>query len=183
MSIVAIISSPRKKGNTSTIVNAMVEGAKENGKDVKVYHLNSLTSAKGCQACMACKSSVGCAVKDDQNEILKAIRDAEGVILSTPCYFGEANGQFRLLQDRFYNFIGPDFVPNIAAGKKLAVVVSCGGGADAARAMADKIEGTMAGMLKFVPIGKMVLTGANPPDTASKNAAVLEEAKSIGKKF
>ncbi|MDR3074912.1 MAG: NAD(P)H-dependent oxidoreductase, partial [Candidatus Methanoplasma sp.] len=111
------------------------------------------------------------------------LRDAEGVIISTPCYFGEANGQFRLLQDRFYSFIGPDFVPNIGSGKKLATVVSCGGGADGAKAMADKVEGIMAGMLKFEPVGKIVLTGANPPDTASKNSSVLAEAKAIGKKL
>ncbi|MCL2033060.1 MAG: flavodoxin family protein [Methanomassiliicoccaceae archaeon] len=161
----------------------MVEGAKENGKEVKTYNLNSLSNAKGCQACMGCKSSGACVIHDDHAEILKAMRDAEGVILSTPTYFGEANGQFRLFQDRFYSFLGPDFVPNIGSGKKLAVVVSCGGGADGAKAMADKIEGSMAGMFKFVPVGKIVLTGANPPDTASKNAAILEEAKAIGKKF
>ncbi|MDR0309242.1 MAG: flavodoxin family protein [Candidatus Methanoplasma sp.] len=183
MSIVAIISSPRGKGNTNTIVQAMVNGAKENGKDVKIYNLNSLSNAKGCQACMACKKAVGCAVKDDHAEILKAIRDAEGLIISTPTYFGEACGQFRLLQDRFYSFIGPDFVPNIGGGKKLATVVSCGGGADGAKAMADKIEGAMVGMLKFVPVGKIVFTGANPPDTASKDKTVLDEAKAIGKKF
>ena len=183
MTIVAIVASPRKKGNTCTIIKAMTEGVKENGKDVKVYHLNSLSNAKGCQACMGCKSSGACVVKDDHADILKAIRDAEGVILSTPTYFGEAAGQFRLLQDRFYSFLNADFSANIAPGKKLAVVVSCGGGADGARAMADKVEGAMAGMFKFAPIGKIVLTGANPPDTASKNSAVLAEAKAIGKKF
>jgi multimeric flavodoxin WrbA len=183
MSIVAIISSPRKKGNTSTIVQAMAEGAKENGKDVKVYYLNSLSDTKGCQACMACKSSVGCAVKDDHAEILKAIRDAEGVIMSTPTYFGEACGQFRLLQDRFYSFIGGDFASNLPPGKKLAIVVSCGSGVDSAKAMADKIEGVMTGRFKFESVGKIFLTNANPPDTASKNSAVLAEAKAIGKKL
>ena len=183
MTIVAIIASPRKKGNTCTIVKAMIDGAKENGKDIEVYNLNSLSNAKGCQACMGCKSSGACVLKDDHADILKAMRGAEGVILSTPTYFGEANGQFRLLQDRFYSFLNADFSANIAPGKKLAVVVSCGGGADGAKALADKIEGAMAGMLKFVPIGKIVFTGANPPDTASKNSAVLAEAKAVGKKF
>jgi len=32
MSIVAVISSPRKNGNTEAIVGSMIEGAKENGK-------------------------------------------------------------------------------------------------------------------------------------------------------
>jgi len=184
MSIVAIVASPRKKGNTDTIVDAMVSEAKKNGKDVKMYHLNTLSNVKGCQACMACKKSGGaCSVKDDQSAILEEIRKAEGLILSTPVYFGEACGQFRMLQDRFYSFINADFSPNIAPGKKLAVVISCGGGADGAKALADKIEGAAVGMFKFVPVGKIVFTGANPPDMASKNSAILEEARAIGKKF
>jgi len=183
MTIVAIIASPRKNGNTNTIVEAMAEGAKNNGKDVKKFYLNSLSNAKGCQACMACKKSGSCIQKDDHAEILNAIRDAEGLILSTPNYFGEANGQFRLLQDRFYSFINADFSSNVAPGKKLAVVVSCGGGAEGAKVLADKIEGTMAKYFKFEPIGKIVFTGANAPDTASKDNAVLEEAKATGKKF
>jgi multimeric flavodoxin WrbA len=165
------------------MVRAMVEGIKENGKEVEVYRLNALPDAKGCQACMGCKSAGHCIQKDDHTVILKAIRDAEGLILSTPTYFGEANGQFRLFQDRFYSFLGPNFVPNIEGGKKLAVVVSCGGGVDDARAMADKLEGSMVNFFKFVPVGKIVLTGARAPDTAANNKAILEEAKAIGKKF
>jgi multimeric flavodoxin WrbA len=183
MSIVAIVASPRKSGNSSTIVQAMKKGAKENGKDVKIYCLNSLSNAKGCQACMACKAKVGCVTKDDHAEILSAMREAEGIILSTPTYFGEADGRFRLLQDRFYSFIGPNFVPNIDPGKKLAVVVSCGGGADGARALADKIEGSMVNFFKCEPVGKIVFTGGNAPDEASKNQAILDEAVAIGKKF
>ena len=183
MSIVAIIASPRKNGNTNTIVEAIIKEVKDNGKEVKTYHLNTLSNAKGCQACMACKKSGSCVQKDDHAEILNAIRDAEGLVLSTPNYFGEANGQFRLLQDRFYSFINADFSSNVAPGKKLAVVVSCGGGAEGAKVLADKIEGTMVKYFKFEPIGKIVFTGANAPDTASKNDAVLEEAKAIGKKL
>jgi multimeric flavodoxin WrbA len=182
MSIVAIVSSPRKKGNTSTVVEAMAAGAKSNGKDVKIYHLNTLSNVKGCQACMACKRSVGCTIKDDQAEILKAIREAEGIILSTPLYFGESCGQFRLLHDRFYSFIGADSKANIAPGKKLAVVVSCGGGVDAAKAVAEKIEKSSVSYFKCEPVGRIIVAG-NDPDTASKDDAMLEEARAIGKKL
>jgi len=182
MAIVAIIASPRK-GNSNAIAEAMAEAAKTNGKEVKFYYLNKLSNAKGCQACNACKAKVGCVTKDDNGEILKAIRDAEGLILTTPCYFGEANGQFRLLQDRFYSFLEANFASNIAPGKKLAVVVSCGGGVDAAKALADKIEGSMVKYFQFESVGKMVFTGGHPPDAASKDSKVMDEAKAIGKKL
>ncbi|AIZ56584.1 iron-sulfur flavoprotein [Candidatus Methanoplasma termitum] len=182
MSIVAIVASPRK-GNSNAIVGAMTDAAKKNGKDVKIYYLNKLSNAKGCQACMGCKKSVGCVVKDDHAEILNEMRKAEGVILSTPDYFGEACGQFRLFQDRFYSFLGAGMASNIDPGKKLAVVVSCGGGVDGAKALADKLEKSMVNYFKFVSVGKMVFTGGNAPDEASKNKAILDEAAAIGKKL
>ena len=180
--IVAIVASPRKNGNSDTIVGAMVESAKNNGKEVKVYHLNTLTNAKGCQACMACKKQVGCIQKDDNAQILKDIREAEGIILSTPTYFGEAIGQFRLLQDRFYSFLDGTMKSNLAPGKKVAVVVSCGGGVPAANAIAEKLEKGMVNYFQCVPVGKIISAG-NAPDEASKNKALLEEAAAIGKKL
>jgi multimeric flavodoxin WrbA len=183
MSIVAIVSSPKKGGNTDKIVGSIVEGAKENGKDVKVYHLNQLKGAIGCQACFACKKTGYCIQKDDLAEILTAIRESEGIVLSTPVYFGEACAQLRLLLDRFFGYMGADFAPNIAPGKKVATIVTCGGGVDAANALAAKIEGTMAGAFKFEPIGKIVFADGNSPDALSKDTNVLAEAKAIGKKF
>jgi len=182
MAIVAIKSSPRKSGNSEALVNAMIEGARANGKEVIEFRLNGMGNAKGCQACMACKRSVGCITKDDNGKILEAIRDSEGVILSSPCYFGEVNGQFKLLEDRFYSFINADFSPNIAPGKKVAVVVTCGGGYDGAKAMADKLEGTMSGMLGFVPVGKIV-AAFSPTESAADNANLIAEAKAIGNKL
>jgi Multimeric flavodoxin WrbA len=183
VTIVAIISSPRKGANSETIVKAVIEGAKANGKDVKEFYLNSMTNAKGCQACMGCKKTGSCIIKDDNAEVLKAIREAEGVIISSPLYFSEAAGQFRLLQDRFYSFMGLDFAPNIAPGKKLVTVVTCGSGAENASLLADKMEGVMAGAFKFIPIGKIVASNCGAPDVAKNDSKVIEEAKSIGKKF
>ena len=78
MTIVAVISSPERGGNTDTVVNAIARSAQENGKDVKVFYLNPMTSRKGCQACFACKSKGKCVQNDDLTPVLDAIRDAEG---------------------------------------------------------------------------------------------------------
>ena len=183
MTIVAIISSPRKGGNSDTIVKSVIDGAKANGKDVKEFRLNGMSNAKGCQACMACKKSVGCVTRDDFAEILEAIRNAEGLIVSSPCYFGDMDGRMKLLWDRFFSFLNGDFSSNVESGKKLVTVVTCGGGLDDANKMADKMEGTLAGMVGFSPIGKIVLPGGNAPNAAASNTDVLTEAKNIGGKF
>jgi len=108
MSTVVIIGSPRK-GNSETIALAMAEGAKENGNAIKTYYLNKMKNVKGCQSCYGCKKTGKCVVKDDQSEILEALRDADSIILSTPTYFGQPSAQYRMLEDRFFGFLNGDF--------------------------------------------------------------------------
>jgi multimeric flavodoxin WrbA len=162
---------------------AAAEGARENGGSVKVFHLNRMKNVKGCQACMVCKTAGRCVLKDDLTEVLDTIRDGEGAIISTPLYFGEACGQFRLLQDRFFSFIGEGFKPNIAGGKKLATIVTCGSGKDSGAALADKLEGVMAHLLGFSPVGKMVFSGGDSPSAAAGDRDAVAAAKSLGEKF
>lgn len=177
----AVISSPRKGGNCDTVVNAIADSAKENGKDVKIFYLNPMTDRKGCQGCNGCKKAGRCVAKDDLTPVLDAIRDSESVVLSSPVYFGEACGQYRLLEDRFYSFINGDFSPNISTGKKVAIVTSCGSAG--AQELADRLEGVMVNYLKFNSVGKIVITGGNSPDTAKNNKDIMSKAKEIGKKI
>ena len=170
MSIVAIISSPEKNGNTEAVVNKIAETAKAKGQDVQTFYLNPMANRKGCQACFGCKAKGRCVQKDDLTPVLDAIREADGMILSTPVYFGEACGQYRLLEDRFFGFLDGSFGLNMPAGKKVAVVVAAGtGGADA--------------LFKCECIGKITFNTANNKSFAAGNADLMAQAEAIGKKF
>jgi len=179
--IVAIISSPRKGANSETIVNAMADAAKGKGHDVKIFNVAELKDRRGCIACMGCKKAGKCVLKDELTPILEAIREADGVILSTAVYFGQSTGQYRLLEDRFFSFIDQTFTPNIAPDKKLSVVVTAGSaGADE---LASQITGRMVSLFKFEPIGNVTMTGGNPPHVAEQNKELLAKAAEIGSKF
>lgn len=181
MSIVAIITSPRKGGNSAAIVNAIAESAKENGKDVKIFDINPIADRKGCQACMGCKKAGHCVVKDGLTPVIDAIREADGLILSTPVYFNEACGQYRLVEDRFFSFLNGDFSLNIKPGKKVAIVTTAG--SDESISVADRLEKTMTRGFKCECIGKIALTGGNSPGAAAGNAEILARAKALGAKF
>ena len=181
MTIVAVISTPEKNGNTEAVVNKIAESAKANGQDVKTFYLNPMTNRKGCQACFGCKAKGRCVQNDDLTPVLDAIREADGIILSTPVYFGEACGQYRLLEDRFFGFLDGSFNLNMPAGKKVAVVVAAGtAGADK---LADKIEGVMTGFFKCQSVGKIAFATGNNKAFAAGNADIMAQAEAIGKKF
>ena len=181
--IVMVIGSPRKNSNSELIADKIAEGAKANGYEIVKYKINDMANARGCQGCGGCKKSGTCVQKDDIKPMLEDIKASAGVILATPTYFGQPTAQFRLAEDRFFSFIDANFAPFIESGKKCAVVVTCGGGYDGAKAMADQIEGMMAGFFKFQPVGKIVEQGAMAPGCVAEKKALLDEALAIGKKF
>ena len=181
MGIVAVVSSPEKNGNTDAVVNRIAESARANGKDVQVFYLNPMGNRKGCQACFACKAKGRCVQKDDLTPVLDAIREAEGIILSTPVYFGEACGQYRLLEDRFFSFLDGTFALNISEGKKVAIVTAAG--SEGADKLADKIEGVMVNYFKCQSVGKIAFSTGNDKGYAAANTDIMAQADAIGKRF
>lgn len=182
--IVAIIASPRKSGNCVSIVDKMAEVAKAAGNDVEVFSVNML-DYKGCQACMGCKKAgQGCIRKDGLTPVLEAIKACDGIILATPDYFGQAVSQYRMLEDRFYGYVGAGpngFVCNIPEGKKVATVVTSGSGAGAEN-IAATIKNVLGGFLKCDVVGNIdYREGPNGP--AKDNADVMEEAVALAKKL
>jgi multimeric flavodoxin WrbA len=178
--IVAVVSSPRKDANSETIVKAMVAAAKGKGHDVQVFNVAALKDRRGCIACMGCKKAGRCVLKDEITPVIDAIRDADGVILSTAVYFGQPTGQYRLLEDRFFSFIDGSFTPNITP-KKLAVVVTAGSAG--AQELADQIMGRMVSFFKFEPLGTVTMANGNPPHAAEQNPELLAKAAELGSKF
>ena len=179
---VVILGSPRK-GNSEAIAMAMANEAKAKGNTIKEYRINSLKNAKGCQSCYGCKKAGKCVVKDDIGEILDEIRAADSVIFATPIYFGQPSAQFRLVQDRFFGYLNGDFTSNLPAGKKAAIVVTCGSGLEGAEATAAQLEGMAANFFKMNVVGKIVKGAMMAPNAAAENADIMAEAKAIGQKL
>ena len=80
MKIFAVNGSPRKKGNTATVLEHFLEGARSAGADTELVHLYDLR-ASGCRSCFACKLRGGasyghCALKDDLTPVLAALEKA-----------------------------------------------------------------------------------------------------------
>lgn len=101
--VIAINGSPRKRGNTATILEKALEGAGE-AAETKLVHLYDLQYS-GCRSCFACKRKDGksygkCAVHDDLQPLLQQIEEADALILGSPIYLGMATGQMRAFMER-----------------------------------------------------------------------------------
>lgn len=101
--IVAINASPRAKWNTAQLVRAAAEGAADAGAEVEVIDLYSLDAFMGCRSCFACMTEKfygTCTYKDGLSDTLAKLREADGIILGSPNYFGRPTAGFRALYER-----------------------------------------------------------------------------------
>lgn len=177
MKIVALLSSPRKRGNSELLVEEVLKGIE--GATVKKHHLNQL-SIKGCQACLGCKEKENCVIKDDATEILEDIKEADAVIFATPVYMWQMTGQLKTLVDRLYSFMNPDFSSKLTPGKKVLWVVTQGNPDESLFMPYFENAGQM---LKIVGLGdyQILLAGGLREAGAVKNdQAVLDKAKTMG---
>lgn len=131
MELVAILGSPRKSGNSTTIATRLLETAKNLGAETQTFMLNQLMY-RGCQACYACKTkSDKCILVDDLTPVLEAVREAEVVVLATPTYYGDITGQLKLFIDRTFSYLTPEFRTSsnksrLPAGKTLVFIQTQG---------------------------------------------------------
>jgi len=179
--IIAIISSPRTGCNSETVSRAIAEGAEENGNNVRFVHLKDL-DLNPCEACNYCKSHDRCIRKDGIAELIDDIRKCDGLILSSPLYFGQVCAQYRVFEDRLYSAIGPKG-SNIPPGIKVISVVSCGSDTDIAQRQADYMNFVFKKYFNAVPTGTIISKDLGDKDAASKDEILLYQAKELGKKF
>ena len=179
--IVAIVASPRAKGQGAAIVSKMADVAKAQGNEVEIFNINKLDNLKGCQACMGCKKNVGKCIRNDSlTPVLDAVAAADSLILCTPDYFGQPCAQYRTFEDRLYGFVGPDFKPTITP-KKVAIVVNAGSGAGA-DACVNSISNIMTNFFKSEVSGSLIYTEADKGSFAD-NAEYQAIAEDLAKKL
>ena len=78
MRITVLVGSPRKGGNTETLADALIEGAKAAGAEVTKYSLRGKKIAP-CLACDYCLSHDACVQRDDMAEVYALLLNTEPI--------------------------------------------------------------------------------------------------------
>ena len=133
MRIVTILGSPRRKGNTAAVLSAFERciGPEHSLERINLwaYHV------KGCLGCDVCQRLIaepGCKQRDDAVALLERIWTADLVVYASPVYCWAFSAQLKALMDRHYCLVkwqGSQMVGQLMAGRRGAMLVTCGGGA------------------------------------------------------
>ncbi len=184
MQILGINGSPRKKGNTATILDKILEGAAERGAETRMIHLNTL-KMKGCQGCLSCRDNIGeCACKDDFQDVLEALKTSDGIAFGTPIYVFNVSGQFKCFLDRCYCLVpdpenGADYDAVLPPGRKFAIVTSQGDeDPEAYRSVIEYLRmifSFLGGRIEVI-----TQAGTVDRDSARNDPALMSDARRVG---
>ena len=104
MKVLGLVGSPRKGGNTDTLVDRVLEGAKGNKAEVEKVYLRDL-DIHPCQGAFSCEARKRCVLSDDMQPLYQKLHQADGMVIGTPVYVGNASGPLVNFLDRCRPFI------------------------------------------------------------------------------
>ncbi|MFC1903918.1 flavodoxin family protein [Chloroflexota bacterium] len=101
--ILVVMGSPRRNGNSATLAQNVIAGAKSAGATVDSYYLHGM-NIKPCDACGVCREndSRECIIDDDMQELYLRLRDTDALVIASPIYYFTVSAQTKLFIDRWY---------------------------------------------------------------------------------
>jgi multimeric flavodoxin WrbA len=188
--IMVLSGSPRKNGNTNTVVGWFVEGAKAAGAEVEVIDVTKLKSTNnGCIACLGCQKSdkYECVVQDEAQPVIARIPSADVVVFATPTYFFGPSAQLKSVLDRMYSLI--KF--NSAKGRydhnlarlKFAVIATAGGSIEPGLRFIEETFRVVAAFTGAQFDSLLVPNASMYQETIKQDEELKKSAKAFGQKL
>jgi len=97
--VLVLSSSPRKGGNSDTLCDQFMLGAKEAGNQAEKIFLRDKKIGY-CTGCGSCYTSHKCVQMDDMAEVLEKMIAADVIVMATPVYFYTMSAQMKTQIDR-----------------------------------------------------------------------------------
>jgi multimeric flavodoxin WrbA len=188
--IMILCGSPRKKGNTNTLVGWVSEGATEAGAEVEIVDATNLQyNTNGCTACMGCQKSekFECVIEDEARDVLRRVGQADVLAFATPVYFFGPTAQLKLLIDRMFSLVkvnpADGSVHHVKEDPAYALVATSGGDMSDGLGLVEQTFETLAGFTGG-RLEKLLVPNApqDPAETAS-NGDLKNRALALGRKL
>lgn len=175
--VLGISGSPRRNGNTDTLVQRILAGAASVGAETRMVYLSEL-DIHPCQACMYCIDHGNCVQQDDMMELYDLLRQCDSLVLGSPIYMWQMTAQTKLFVDRLFALYTNN-VPPVKSKNNLLLFVHGQKGQNAYREYCEQTRN----MLQFLGIHiSQIVIGDNlgQKDNASKDQPLLNRMFELG---
>ena len=173
--VIVISTSYRHGSNSDMLADKFIEGALSAGNNVEKISLAG-KEIQFCRGCFACQKLGRCVIKDDVNDIMAKVHEADVVCWATPIYYYEMSGQMKTLIDRLNALYPQDY--------KFRDVYLLTTAAEDEEETPKRAEAGLTGWIDCFPKSRLAGTlfcgGVNNPRDIAGNAK-LQEAFELGK--
>lgn len=126
MQVLLINGSPNGKGCIHMALTLAAEVLNREGIETEEIHVGN-KDIRGCIACLKCKTAGKCVFNDLVNETAPKLKEADGIVVGSPVYYGTPNGTVLSFMQRLFYSCGLDLHMKVGAS-----VVSCRRGGNSA---------------------------------------------------
>ena len=193
MRVIGYLGSPRRGGNTETLLDAILAGARAAGAEVEKVPL-AARKFSGCQNCGGCDETGRCIVKDQMQPLYEGLlpqgdpREAGGpaapanLVLASPVFFGGVSAQAKAMIDRCQCLWVRKYRLHIKppAGRRALLAAVCGLPRPAmfeAPLAVAKIWFTTLGVS---PLPPFLVPAVDARGDLAKDEPTLERARAVG---
>lgn len=174
MKILVLTGSPRKNGNSNTLAENFIKGAKEAGHSIVRFDA-AFKNVHPCTGCNSCGMNGPCIFKDDFEFVREHIVDADMVVFATPMYYFGISAQLKAVIDRFYAINGQIHRP-----KKAALLMTYANTSAQEAEPTKSHYKTLLNYLGWEDCGQIIASGVWPVG-AINNTTYPKQAYELGK--
>lgn len=187
--ILGIKGSPRKRANTTALLEQLLAGAQAEGAKSQVITPWKM-QIEPCVACEGCHKDGHCIVKDDFQLVYDLILDCDALVLATPIYFGTVSAQVKPLIDRCECFwamrdvVKAAMPPGPAGGQRKGVLIATAG--QDLEHMFDGVRLTFEFLMRSLQgkvYAELLYGGYDDQDAIRKNPTAMGRAYQVGRRL
>ena len=188
MKVLGIAGSPRRGGNTDTLLARFMEGAAGKGAEIKTLVACDL-NINGCLHCDACLTKGQCKIQDDMQIVYREMEAADRIVLTSPLQFLSVSAQLKALIDRCQALWARKYILKVPPlgdeRERWGFFISVGG----RKTVSNLFDAELATIrilfktLNVVYTGDFLVRGIDARGDILKHPESLEEAFLAGQKF
>lgn len=114
MKVLLINGSPHVDGVIALALKELSDTFNRCNIETEIIHVGN-KDIRGCIACRSCKKTGKCVFDDCVNEIAFKLKDADGLVVGAPVYYGSANSTVVSLLTRLFYSINYDLSMKVGA--------------------------------------------------------------------
>lgn len=177
--VLGIVGSPRKKGNTALLVSEVLRGARASGMRTETVFLGDLAIGE-CDGCHRCWEGAPCPKTDDMLQLYSHITESDAIVFGTPVYWYGPTALMKLFLDRFVYFNCPENREKIKGTRAIVVAPFEDDDRETAVPLVCLFEKSFA-YLEMKLLSTLLVPGVTKPGEVREKREIMKKAFETGK--